>query len=192
MIKRVKWLNILALISIVTLIVLPIIPRNIEKEIKKEKEITIIKVNEVKPKIKEMVKEVKYTPYRLTSYYAGDNTGSGEWVGAGLHTSQFEINDNGWYTYESKLVLAGATNECLNSQYGACSKWNTPKEDKTYYNYFDEIKVVIDGIEYEGIILDSCGASMELEENRLDLFVSNKESVIDRGYRGINSILVIE
>ena len=71
----------------------------------------------------------------------------------------------------------------LNLNIGLACKWNIPKEDKTYYNYFDEIEVIIDGIEYEGIILDSCGASMELEENRLDLFVSNKESVIVRGYK---------
>jgi hypothetical protein len=129
--------------------------------------------------------------YRLTSYYTNDPTGSGEWVGAGIHTSKFQINDKGWYTYKGKLVLAGATNECLNATTGACNKWNIPKSDKHYYNYYDEVEVIIDGTSYEGIILDSCGACMYLDENRIDLFVSNKESSIDRGYRGVNEIKVV-
>lgn len=131
------------------------------------------------------------TEYRLTSYYTGDSTNSGDWVGAGINTSKFQVNEKGWYTYKGKLVLAGATNECLNSQNGACNKWNIPKSDKHYYNYYDELTIIIDEVEYEGIILDSCGASMYLEENRLDLFVSNKKSMIDRGYKGINPIKVV-
>ncbi len=129
--------------------------------------------------------------YRLTSYYTGDSTNSGSWVGAGINTSKFQINEKGWYTYKGKLVLAGATNECLNSTSGACGEWNIKKSDKHYYNYYDEIKVIIDEVEYEGIILDSCGACMYLDENRIDLFVSNKESSIDRGYRGVNKIKVV-
>ena len=128
--------------------------------------------------------------YRLTSYYTNDPTGSGEWVGAGLHTSKFNVNEKGWYTYKGKLVMAGATNECLNSQSGACGEWNIPKSDKHYYNYYDEVEVIIDGTSYEGIILDSCGACMYLDEKRIDLFASKKEYAIDRGYRGVNMIKV--
>ena len=76
----------------------------------------------------------------------------------------------------------------LKSNKCACGKWNTRKEGKRYFNYYEEITVIIDGVEYEAIILDSCGASMRLNENRLDLFVSNKASAIDRGYRGENPI----
>ena len=46
--------------------------------------------------------------------------------------------------------------------------------------------VEIDGIQYDGIILDSCGACSYVQENRLDLFVRDKDSVIDRGYKGKN------
>ena len=35
----------------------------------------------------------------------------------------------------------------------------------------------IDGIDYQAIVLDSCGSSMKT--GRIDLFVSNKESVKD-------------
>ncbi len=134
--------------------------------------------------------EAEEIEYRLTSYYTGDSTNSGSWVGAGINTSKFQVNEKGWYTYKNKLVLAGATNECLNSTSGACGEWNIPKTDKHYYNYYDELTIIIDEVEYEGIILDSCGACMYLDENRIDLFVSKKESAIDRGYKGVNMIKV--
>lgn len=164
------------------------IKEDIKKDIKEEQEIKQEKKQEEKEETK-IVEEIN-ADYRLTSYYTGDNTGSGEWVGAGIHTSKFETNSKGWYTYKGKLVMAGATNECLRATKGACGNWNTRKEGKRYFDYYEEIKVVIDGIEYEAIILDSCGASMRLNENRLDLFVSDKASAIDRGYRGVNPIQV--
>lgn len=149
--------------------------------------------NAVKSEIKDKPKvceENNETEYRLTSYYTGDSTNSGSWVGAGINTSKFGVNEKGWYTYKNKLVLAGATNECLRSKQGACGNWNTPKEGKRYFNYYEEITVLIDGIEYEAMILDSCGACMYLDENRIDLFVSKKENAIDRGYQGVNMIKV--
>lgn len=165
------------------------IKEEIKEDIKEEQK----EIQEDQEEKKEEIKETKIveqsnTDYRLTSYYTGDSTGSGEWVGAGIHTSKFEINANGWYTYKGKLVMAGATNECLRATKGACGNWNTRKEGKRYFNYYEEITVIIDGVEYEAIILDSCGASMRLNENRLDLFVSNKASAIDRGYKGENPI----
>lgn len=51
--------------------------------------------------------------------------------------------------------------------------------------------VEIDGIQYEGVILDSCGACSYIQENRLDLFVRDKNSVIDRGYKGKNMVKVV-
>ena len=41
---------------------------------------------------------------------------------------------------------------------------------------------------YQGIILDSCGASMYMDEERLDLFVANSSGKIDRGYDGNNMV----
>ena len=51
--------------------------------------------------------------------------------------------------------------------------------------------ISIDGIQYEGVILDSCGACSYVQENRLDLFVRDKNSVIDRGYKGKNMVKVV-
>lgn len=142
---------------------------------------------EVETEIKETIKE----QYRLTSFYSNDELNTGSCTGTGLCENDFQINDKGWYTYNGKLVLASATYECLNSKSGACGNWNEPIEDKTYYNYYDIIYITIDDITYEGIILDSCGASMFITyENRIDLFVSNKQSAIDRGYKGNNTVQV--
>ena len=125
------------------------------------------------------------TPYRLTSYYTGDYTGSGTYVGSGFNTSQFGINDKGWYTYQGMVVIATATNECLNTEVGNCTKYGFNKNIK-YYNYFDTVTINIDNTEYRAIVLDSCGACMN--DTRIDLFVSNKTFAIDRGYQHINEV----
>ncbi len=129
--------------------------------------------------------------YRLTSYWTGDEMSSTNITGSGLTTDKFQMNEFGWYTYQGKLVLAGATNECLKSQYGNCGKWNMILDGKYYFNYYDEIEIMIDGVIYNGIILDSCGGCMYITyENRIDLFVSNVQYAIDRGYLGNNPVSV--
>lgn len=121
--------------------------------------------------------------YRLTSYWAGDAPDTGNCTGSGLCEKDFQINDKGWYTYNGYLVLAGATTY-LQKTYGI-DDW------KDYYKYYDIINLIIDGVNYQGIILDTCGASYTVKtEQRLDLFVSNKQSAIDRGYKGNNTIQV--
>jgi hypothetical protein len=133
--------------------------------------------------------EPTYLEYRMTSYYTGDSTNSTHRTGSGLTTDDFEINENGWYTYEGKLVVAAATEELLNSnEFGIGNKLHTRLNDRHYFRYYDELTLIIDGLKYEAIVLDSCGASMYVNENRIDLFVSSKKSVIDRGYKGINPI----
>lgn len=118
--------------------------------------------------------------YRLTSYYPAETSNH---TGSGLETKDFQVNEKGWYTYQGKLVLAGAT-VYLKSRYGE-------KTDKHYFRYYDNVLIEIDGIKYEGVILDSCGACSYVQENRLDLFVRDKDSVIDRGYKGKNMIKVV-
>lgn len=121
----------------------------------------------------------KLNNYRLTSYYPEETSNH---TGSGLNTSDFQINDKGWYTYQGKLVLAGPT-IYLQKSFGT-------KSNRHYFKYYNTIKLTIDGITHDGIILDSCGACMTVSENRLDLFVSSKEYVIDRGYKGNNPVLI--
>lgn len=125
----------------------------------------------------EIIKNEIYK-YRLTSYYPGDECASGHCTGTGLCTDDFQVNEYGWYTYNGKLVLAAATTY-LQNKFGV-------KENKLYFKYYDEVILSIDGVEYEGIVLDTCGACYKNEI--VDLYVSNKESVIDRGYKGKNMI----
>ena len=126
--------------------------------------------------------------YRMTSYYTNDSTGSGKCTGSGLCVSDFKVNENGWYTYNGMIVMAGATNECLNSHTGACNSYNNIVVGRIYFDYYDTFAVVIDNIEYDAIILDSCGASMYVAENRIDLFVAGSNHFIDRGYKGVNPV----
>ena len=65
------------------------------------------------------------------------------------------------------IVLASATTYLLNYGY-------PQRDDIIYRKYFDTVKIIINDIEYEGIILDSCGACMG--NNIIDLFVSNPEA----------------
>lgn len=125
--------------------------------------------------IKEEINKYKY---RVTSYYPGDECNSTQCTGTGLCTKDFETNEYGWYTYNGKLVLAAATTY-LQNKFGV-------KENKLYFQYYDEVILTIDGVEYEGIILDTCGACYKNEI--IDLFVSNKSSVLDRGYKGENMV----
>lgn len=107
---------------------------------------------------------------RLTSFYANDGYGTGSCTGTGLCESDFKINENGWYTYQGKLVLATATPYLLNYGYSLADGIET-------YRYYDELTLNIDGASYQGIVVDSCGICMT--DNRIDLFVSNRESIKD-------------
>ncbi len=120
------------------------------------------------------------TKYRLTSFYPNDELKTGDCTGSGLCSWDFGVNEKGWYTYNGKLVLASATTY-LQKQFGT-------REGVTYYKYYDEVNITIDGVVYPGIILDTCGACYK--DDRLDLFVKNKDSVIDRGYMGRNMVSV--
>ena len=102
---------------------------------------------------------------RLTSFYTGDSCNTGSVTASGLSTTDFQTNEKGWYTYQGKLVVATAS-----TRLGTTSM-------KTY-NLYDTITLIIDGTRYEAIVLDVCGACMR--HNRIDLFVSGRESVIDR------------
>lgn len=108
--------------------------------------------------------------YRLTSYYTGDRTGSGATTASGKSTKDFQVNKKGWYTYQGKLVIATASRRLLS--------WEKYKNsNQRFFNLYDELILVIDGVEYEAIVLDVCGAAMK--KPIIDLFVSNKKSVKD-------------
>lgn len=103
---------------------------------------------------------------RMTSYYPSETS---DCTGSGLCSWDFQVNENGWYTYQGKLVIATATNYLIN-RFGLGSGVHT-------YRYYDELILNIDGIDYPAIVLDSCGHAMH--SGRIDLFVVNDSSVKD-------------
>lgn len=110
---------------------------------------------------------------RLTSFYPRGNVVSTT-TGSGLDVRDFEVNEYGWYTYDGKLVVATATDYLLN--YG----WKL-NEGVRLYTYYDVLILEIDGVDYEAIVLDSCGICMT--RGYIDLFVVNANAVIDKTIR---------
>ena len=106
---------------------------------------------------------------RLTSYYPRGGVVSNT-TACGLTIMDFEVNENGWFTYDGKLVVATATDYLLN--YG----WKYA-EGVRLYTYYDVLILTIDGVDYEAIVLDSCGICMT--RGYIDLFVVNESAVID-------------
>lgn len=104
---------------------------------------------------------------RMTSFYPSE---SSDCTGSGKCSWDFGVNDKGWYTYGGKLVVATATT------YLAKQGWYVAP-GVHLYKYYEELVLTIDGVEYDAIILDSCGSSMKTD--RVDLFVSNSRSIKD-------------
>lgn len=130
-----------------------------------------------KPKPKKVVQKtqpIKNTSSsyktRMTSYYTGDGYGNNTITGTGLKPSDFGVNSKGWYMYKGKLVIATATPYLLKYGYSLGNGVHT-------YKYYEELVLNIDGVDYNAIVLDSCGNCMKTD--RIDLFVSNRNSVKD-------------
>lgn len=68
------------------------------------------------------------------------------------------------------MVIATATTYLLKYGYAR-------REGIVYRKYYDTLTLVINGKEYEAIVLDSCGACMK--RNIIDVFVSNSSSSIN-------------
>ena len=112
----------------------------------------------------------------LTNYYTGDSTGSGTGTSSGLNSSNFQINELGWYTYQDKIVVAAATYVCLYAKTGPCARYKSLPSGYNIYNLYEEIIIVYNGVEYNGIVVDSCGASFWKDKSHpvqtYDIFVA--------------------
>lgn len=112
----------------------------------------------------------------MTNYYVDDSTGSGTGTSSGLTIHNFQTNELGWYTYKNKVVVAAATYVCLKATSGACAKYKTLPAGYSIFNLYDEITIIYNGKEYEGIVLDSCGSAFWKLPNephqRIDIFVA--------------------
>lgn len=147
-----------------------------EVEEKSEKQVVLVNdpVNDEEIKVEETFKEVEQDPikleYRMTYYYPGDSDGSGSVTASGKSSKDFKLNENGWYTYNGKLVVATASNRLLS--------WESYKNSKEpTYNLYDELVLNINGQDYEAIVMDVCGACMK--DRKIDLFVKDRSSGLD-------------
>lgn len=115
---------------------------------------------------------------RFTSFWPDE--GSGGMTASGLGVDDFMLNSKGWFTYQNKIVVAAATEECLKSNSGACRKYSKLPDGYQLHRLFDELTMIIDGVEYPAIILDHCGASFwDEERQRYDIYVRDEESIVD-------------
>lgn len=139
-----------------------------DNEVQEEQEAET-RVEEVtKPVSKEV--EPTYLDYRMTYYYPGDSTNSGNATASGKSTHDFQVNERGWYTYNGKLVVATASKRLLS--------WDSYKNStQPTYNLYDELKLEIQGQVYEAVVLDVCGSCMK--SNKIDLYVQDKLSGLD-------------
>lgn len=148
----------------------PIISEKVEveeavnDEEEKTEEVALLDKEEPKPV------EVKSMDYRMTYYYTGDETNSGNTTASGKSTKDFQVNEQGWYTYKDKLVVATASTRLLS--------WDKYKNStQPTYDLYDELVLTINGLDYDAIVLDVCGACMK--DNKIDLFVKDKDSGLD-------------
>lgn len=130
--------------------------------------------------IEETVTDNVLNNYRITSYYPGDNCSTTTKTGSGKTINDFgtmKIGNKSVYTYQGKIVVAGATKELLKSGYSKNGAQNS--QVKHYFSYYDTGKIEIDGVWYDFIVLDSCGASMWEQYYRLDIMVPSASDVIN-------------
>lgn len=122
----------------------------------------------------------KKFPIVFTNYYTNDSLGSVDMTSSGLSSKHFQKNSKGWYTYQGKVVLAAATDRCLNATTGGCGKYKSIPKGIEVHSLYDKVLFEVDGKEYEGIILDSCGACMQLHSSdgyvqRYDIFIAGSK-----------------
>ena len=135
--------------------------------------------------------DVKNIDFKFTCYSpANTNDHSLGAVANGRNITYQDCTVNpkyNWYEYNyngrNYVVLAAATNELLKSG-ELSSEGVTEKSYIHYFNYFDTFKFKFadssfDSEEYYGIVLDSCGASMKVNEGDpqiLDVYISGSNA----------------
>lgn len=102
----------------------------------------------------------------FTNYYTSDGS-SGNKTASGLTTNDFKVNEDGFYTYQDKVVLATANTTRLN--------WSLYKGYKSHELY-EELEFELNDKTYKGIVLDVCGACFGINnesEQRYDIFTTH-------------------
>lgn len=102
----------------------------------------------------------------FTNYYVGDGSNSADITASGLTSKDFEVNAEGFYTYEGKVVIATANT----------TRWDRelfPGYDS--HELYEELEIEVDGQIHEAVVLDLCGACQGLpgeDKQRYDIFTT--------------------
>lgn len=146
-------------------------------------------------KSKIIINSSNYLNYQvqLTYYYPGDATGSSNHLGSGVKMNELKLDNNGWYYYTKDgveyLVVAAATTYCKDSSNHcgvSISKHGMAKNIK-YYNYYDVVELELGGVLKKAMVLDSCGACMWGDRDRL----GEKFDIFTKGRGAINPAIYL-
>lgn len=102
----------------------------------------------------------------VTNYWVGDGS-SGLTTASGLTTKDFDVNSDGMYTYQDKVVLATANTTRLGKPL---------KEGYRSHELYDELELTFNGKGYDAIVLDVCGAcfgTSNEDRQRYDVFTTS-------------------
>lgn len=111
--------------------------------------------------------EVKSTDIIVTNYFFGDGS-SGMTTASGYQINDFNINEEGMYTFMDYIVIATANTTRL--------EWPL-FEDYQSHELYEVLTLNFNGKEYKGIVLDVCGACFGIEgesNQRYDVFTTGQ------------------
>lgn len=101
----------------------------------------------------------------FTNYHLGDGS-SGITTASGLRILDFDVNDDGMYTYDGKVVVATANMTRL--QRGIIEGYKS-------HELYEEFIIRLNDKEYQAIVLDICGACYGMFDEflqRYDIFTT--------------------
>lgn len=111
------------------------------------------------------VSQVKTTDVYFTNYHLGDGS-SGTTTASGLQIKDFEVNEDGMYTYDGKVVVATANMTRLPR--GIAEGYRS-------HELYEELTIRLNGKDYQAIVLDVCGSCFYTEGEflqRYDIFTT--------------------
>jgi len=112
------------------------------------------------------LKEYRKVDVYFTNYHLGDGS-SGTTTASGLQIKDFEVNEDGMYTYDGKVIVATANMTRLVK--GMAEGYKS-------YELYEEFTIRLNDKEYQAIVLDVCGACYYMEGEflqRYDIFVTS-------------------
>lgn len=166
------------------------VANNYEAAINTQNEMLVTKdakIAELEKELSEVETVVNYTyvveepAYKaiFTNYYVGDGSSTKK-TGSGLTTDNFVLNEDGFYTYNGYVVVATASWQGIWSDEPVLKDVKDVPYGYHVYHYGDTFKFVLNGKEYEAIVLDTCGKSYEEADKYQRIDVFTRGSVIGK------------